>query len=84
MLSEEASEAANKDLKKWQVSHSRQIDPIKRSLDSFNRMMDRSDPIVLSKFDTKKYAKCYESFPKQVLDLCKTPDEILSLHIVRS
>ena len=82
MLSEEGSESANKDLKAWQTKHARQIGPMQRSLDSFHRLMDRSDPLVLSYFDTKKSKNNREPFPKEVLELCKTPDEILSLHIV--
>ena len=50
MLSEEAVEATNKDLKSFQIKHSRQNRPDLRSLDTFNRQMDRSDPQVCTWF----------------------------------
>ena len=81
MLSEEGSESANKDIKAWQNTHSRQSDPVKRNLDTFNRLLDRSDPLVLMNFDTKKNKKIYEPFPKEVLDLCKDSNEILMLQM---
>ena len=81
MLSEEGSESANKDIKAWQNNHSRQSDPVKRNLDTFHPLMDRSDPLVLLHFDTKKSRKIYEPFPKEVLDFCKDATEILMLQM---
>ena len=80
MLSEEASESANKDIKKWQISHARQNNPTNRNLDVFCRLMDRSDPYVASFYSSKKkWRPKHESFPEVVLSLCKSSDEIYAL-----
>ena len=81
MLSEEAAESANKNIKAWQISRSRQTDPVLRNYDTFCRLMDRSDPLVASHYSCKKkWRPKNENFPKEVLSLCKTSDEILALH----
>ena len=81
MLSEEASESANKDLKSWQIRHSRQCDPVARNYDVFCRLLDRSDPLVSNCYSSKKrWRPKTDSFPKEVLALCKSSDEILALH----
>ena len=81
MLSEEASESCNKDIKRWQITHSRQFDPVARNLDVFCRLMDRSDPLVANFFSSKrKWKPKTDPFPAQVLALCKSPNEILELH----
>ena len=81
MLSEEASESANKDIKKWQISRSRQTDPALRNFDTFCRLNDRSDPLVSTFYSCKKkWRPKNENFPKEVLALCKSSDEILALH----
>ena len=80
MLSEEASESANKDIKKWQLSHARQNDPTNRNIDVFCRLLDRSDPYVATFYSSKrKFKPKNEAFPKEVLALCKSSDEIYEL-----
>ena len=79
MLSEEPSESCNKDLKKWQIEHAIQSDPVRRNLDVFNRLLDRSDPVVHSHLESKKMHKKFYPYPQEVLNLCKNPEEILEL-----
>jgi hypothetical protein len=45
MLAEQANEAANKDLKRFQKHNSRQMTDLE-ALNTFNRLMRRSDPII--------------------------------------
>ena len=81
MLSEEGSESANKFLKAWQIDHARQNSIINRNLDVFHRQTEISDPKILSYFeDKKKKRQNHEPFPREIIDLCKNPDEILGLH----
>ena len=45
-------ESANKDIKKIILEHARQNSLENRNLDTFHRMMERSDPVILGK-DTR-------------------------------
>ena len=78
MLSEEPLESSNKDVRKFQVEHARQCDPIMRNLDVFHRLLDRSDPHILNYFEKnrKKHRRDCDSFPAEVIALCKNSDEI--------
>ena len=78
MLSEEPAESSNKDVKMFQKYHAPQDSPTKRNLAVFNRINDRSDPVVLRHFEKlhKNRRKSSEVFPKAVLDLCKDSDQI--------
>ena len=78
-LSEEPAEASNHDVKAFQVDHSRQCSVVMRNEDTFNRMMDRSDPKVASHLVDKKLRKrSKDAFPKEVLDLCVDSDALLN------
>ena len=76
MLSEEPSESANKDIKHWQLSHARQIDPKLRNLDVFRRLCHRSDPLVLNEIGPKKKKHAFDTYPDEILNLCKAPNEM--------
>ena len=81
MLTEEASESSNKDIKGWQINHAVQINPTLRNLSVFNRLNDRSDPLVLEQMPNKKDMRHRAgSFPPEVLALCKDSNEVLALH----
>ena len=80
MLTEEPAESANKDIKKFQLSHANQSCPVKRTFDTFNRLNDRSDPLVLGKISENCAKKSFcESFPLEILNLCRDSDEVLEL-----
>ena len=82
---QEAAEAANKFVKKFQLEHSRQTNAVDRNLDTFLRLQHQSDPHVHRYIDNRArqrqqsdsaYAK--KPLPQSVLDLCKdgfVPDE---------
>ena len=83
MLTEEASESANKDIKVWQIRHAVQTNPTQRFLSVFNRINDRSDPLVLSKMSNKNSMKHRSgAFPREVIELCRDSDEILARQYV--
>ena len=46
MLAEQANEACNKDLKRFQKHNSRQMSDFEALTDTFNRLMRGSDPII--------------------------------------
>ena len=46
MLTEEALEGGNKDLKNFEVNHSMHTTPEQALKDVFHRLMRRSDPII--------------------------------------
>ena len=46
MLTEEALEGGNKDLKNFEVNHSMHTTPEQALRDVFHRLMRRSDPII--------------------------------------
>ena len=76
MLSEEPSESANKDIKHWQLNHSRQNDPELRNLDVIKRLCHCSDPLVLSEMSPKKKKNLNDlNYPAEILNLCKTSDD---------
>ncbi len=80
-MSEEPQESSNKDVKSFQIQHSRQTSLKERNLDTFHRMMDRSDPVILSYLFQKKKNRRNkdEAFPPDVLALCKTSEEIAKI-----
>ena len=61
------------------LEHSRQTSLESRNIDTFHHMMDRSDPIILGMIGCKKNSKFSQKtpFPKEVLDLCKSSDELI-------
>ena len=82
ILSEEPAESSNKDVKRFQTNLARQNSHENRNLDVFHRLMDRSDPHILHHFERqrKERRKRQEIFPKAVLDLCKSSDQIAAEH----
>ena len=68
MLSEEGSEAANKDIKKFENDHSFESSPLRRLTDTFNRLIRRSDPIIqvfhIQLYDLHDYIECIKIFRK--------------------
>jgi hypothetical protein len=56
LLSEEPSEANNKEIRKAKTQHSRRNDPINTLMDTYNRGMDRSDPVIISWLSEEKLA----------------------------
>ena len=78
-LSEEPSESSNKDVKKFLLEHSRQKSLETRNIDTFHRMMERSDPIIMGMIGCLKNPKFTnkDPFPPAVLALCKSSDELI-------
>jgi hypothetical protein len=56
LLSEEPSECNNKEIRKAKNQHSRRNDPINTMMDTYNRGMDRSDPVIISWLSEEKLA----------------------------
>ena len=79
MLSEEPAESCNKDLKKFQISHARQDSAEHRNLDVFHRLLDRSDPHIVSLIAGQRgnRRKSGDVFPKDVLNLCKDSNQLV-------
>ena len=76
MVSEEPGESANKDLKRFQVENSYQGDPVRRNLDTFNRLIDRSNPEILQFLvDKKLERRSHEELPDDVKHLFLDDDE---------
>ena len=50
-MSEEGLEANNKDIREFLKSRSRKCDPILQMTDVMNRLLERSDPIILRKIE---------------------------------
>ena len=74
MTSEEPGEAANKDIKRFQLDNSYQGSPQRRNLDTFHRLMDRSSPSVLIHLvDKKLERRSREELPDDVKALLKNP-----------
>ena len=64
-------------LSAFQISHSRQTSLVDRNLDVFHRLLDRSDPVILSYlYKTKKNRRNKENFPDDVKKLCKDSEQI--------
>lgn len=83
-FNEEPQEATNRDVRDWQVEHARQRSLWQRNLDVFNRMMERSDPMIIGQLMAKKKEwRSRKEYPKEVLDMCKSSDEIYDtiLHV---
>ena len=80
LLSEEPSEASNKDVKKFQIEHARQDSVEHRMTDTFHRLLERSDPRVLNILAEQSNVrrKSQDVFPNEVLNLCKDSNEIAS------
>ena len=78
LLSEEPGESSNKDVKKFQIEHSRQDSVEHRTLDPFHRLLERSDPRILSILaeQSNSRRKNQDVFPNEVLNLCMDSDEI--------
>ena len=75
MTSEEASESANKDIKNFQIDHAFQGNPVRRNLDTFHRLVDRSSPLVLVHLvDKKLERRAREKKSLEVLVLLKAPE----------
>ena len=75
MMSEEPGESANKDIKRFQIENAFQGDPERRNLDTFNRLIDRSNPKVLYFLvDKKLERRSSEELPQEVLDLLEDSD----------
>ena len=61
------------------LKHARQTSLANRNIDTFHRMMERSDPIVLGMIGSKK-SKIFvrkDPFPQVVIDMCQSPDELI-------
>ena len=70
--SEEAQEGSNQDIKDFQLDHSRQMGFETRNLDTFHRLLDRSDPKVVATYDPIK--KSNEPYPPRVISWCCDDD----------
>ena len=70
--SEEAQEGSNQDIKDFQLDHSRQMGFEIRNLDTFHRLLDRSDPKVVATYDPIQ--KSDEPYPPRVLSWCCDDD----------
>ena len=66
--SEEAQEGSNQDIKDFQLDHSRQMGFEVRNLDTFHRLLDRSDPKVVATYDPIQ--KSDEPYPDRVKGWC--------------
>ena len=82
VLSEEPAEASNKDVKHFQLNHARQDSHEHRNIDVFHRQMDRLDPQILHYYEKNRKAqrKSHDVFPRAVLELCKSSDQIAAEH----
>ena len=75
MTSEEPQEAANKDMKRFQLDNAYQGSAQRRNLDTFHRLMDRSSPLILVHLvDKKLERRSREELPNDVQALLKKPD----------
>lgn len=82
MLTEEPLESTSKDVKNFQLDHSRQTSLVDRNWDTFHRLLDRSDPKILRHVTDKKLAQnSREPIPKAVLDLCVESEALISMEI---
>ena len=79
MLSEEPAEASNKDVKNFEKNHSFRGDHLKKSKAIFLRLLDRSDPIVASFYETQKVFKKEwrsQGLPEDVENMLLTHEEV--------
>ena len=77
-MSEEPAESCNKDVKNFQLDHCFQGDPIKRNLQLFGRMLDRSYPEILMWFvDRKLQKRAKEPIPPECIDVLADPNDVL-------
>jgi hypothetical protein len=56
LLSEEPSECNNKEIRKAKTQHSRRNSPVNTMMDTYNRGMDKSDPVIISWLCEEKLA----------------------------
>ena len=85
MLSEEPAEASNKDVKNFEQHHAFQGDYVKKALAVFHRLIDRSDPIVASFYETTKVFKRElrrRELPDDVQWMLLTPEEVDQRRVV--
>jgi hypothetical protein len=76
LLSEECSEANNKCMRRFQEHHARQTSKKNNLSDIFFRLMDKSDPIILSEAAPKLLAKRRpEPLPIEVLECLANPED---------
>ena len=79
MLSEEPAEASNKDVKNFEKNHSFRGNYLKKSKAIFLRLVDRSDPIVASFYETQKVFKKEwrsQGLPEDVENMLLTHEEV--------
>ena len=79
LLSEEPAEASNKEVKKYEKQHAFQGDYVQKAKAVFHRLMDKSDPIVASYYETQKVfrrEKRSQDLPEDVQKMLLTPEEI--------
>ena len=62
MLTEEALEGGNKDLKNFELNHSMHTTPEQALKDVFHRLMRRSDPIIQAITSYSAHAKSFRAF----------------------
>ena len=75
ILTEEASEANNKNLRRFRLQHSRRSSWFNNIMDVFNRMMDISDPIIQDTSAARRASRRRKRrLPKEVLAVLKNPD----------
>jgi hypothetical protein len=73
LLSEEPSESNNKEIRKAKTQHSRRNSPVNTMMDTYNRGMDKSDPVIISWLSEEKLANRPKrpKLPLEVADLFK-------------
>ena len=85
MLSEEPAEASNKDIKNFEQHHAFQGDYLAKAQAVFHRLVDRSDPIVASYYETNKVFKRElrkQALPEDVQKMLLTPEEVCQRRVV--
>ena len=71
MLSEEPTEHDNKNIKDFGVNRAQQKSCLCRALDVFTRMLDRSDPIIMSHYQARRITKKHRKpLPEAVIAMC--------------
>ena len=73
LTNEEASEANNKILRKVRSHHTRKTSWSDGMSDTFHRMMDLSDPVVLEKSHQRKKKKEKKPLSPEILNLLQSP-----------
>ncbi|XP_011858792.1 PREDICTED: uncharacterized protein LOC105556321 [Vollenhovia emeryi] len=79
MMGEEASEARNKDYRKFRADRSRKHNRIVNMEDVFYRLMDTSDPLISNiNLDTRIHNVAKTLLPQEVRNLLMIPEEVKS------